>query len=318
VPDSHSKFGVYVQRVDDAKKDCPVNIKSLTVVNRDVKMNLDLVDKMYSAMKYKQARGWSPSFGDEIGIQTLKLWDVLLDENGWLHNGTLRIKCRLGVGTELLECRPSGHDFEPLSELSIAFHNIFQSGKLADVGIRAGGSRERLNAHSQILAARSSVFATMLSTPMREGTEKEIDLQDLDMETVTAMITYLYTGAVNPPDVWEDDDAVVALLEAAHRFDVTDLANRCSQVLCDRLTVTNVLERFRMADLLACGTLRSRCLDYIREKMDQVQVLEDYSAWGCRHPALLMEIIAAISPPASTPQAKRMRLSKGEGRGKAA
>merc|ERR1712232_961652 len=173
----------------------------------------------------------------------------------------------------------------------------------------------RLNAHSQILAARSSVFAMMLSTPMREGTEKEIDLQDLDIETVTAMITYFYTGAVDPAELWEDDDAVVALLRAAHRFDVTDLSSRCSQVLCDRLTVANVLERFRMADMLSCTALRTRCLDYIREKMAEVQVLEEYAAWGTRHPALLMEIIAAISPPAA-PQAKRIRLSKGEGRGK--
>merc|ERR1719238_1540398 len=111
----------------------------------------------------------------------------------------------------------------------------------------------------------------MLSTPMREGTEKEIDLQDLDMETVTAMITYFYTGAVDPAEIWEDDDAVVALLRAAHRFDVADLSSRCSQVLCDRLAVVNVLERFRMADMLSIPTLRNRCLDYIREKMAEVQ-----------------------------------------------
>lgn len=307
--DKSSKFGVFVKRLDKTKEVCSVLIKGMQVVNRGEVKHLTLTDQFYSAVNQDQSRGWSPTFGDKVGIQGLNMLCLLNEEKGWLHEGTLKVTCQLSVGHGTLKCLGRPAEPDPHSEVCEALGSLLRNGHFGDIRIKL--KDESISVHSQILAARSDVFAAMLSTQMRESVEKEVDLTDLEASAVKAMIRYLYTGATDA-SIFEGDDEVIGLLHAAHRFDVSSLVGRCMHSLAERLSVCNVLQRLEVADLLACTALRSACLQFIIEHIAEVQATQAFPTWGTGHPALLMEILAALAPPVRTAQAvpaKRQRVS---------
>ena len=47
------------------------------------------------------------------------------------------------------------------------------------------------------MKARSSVFASMLTLPMRETTERTVTINDLSTSGVKAMITFMYAGRID-------------------------------------------------------------------------------------------------------------------------
>mmetsp|Transcript_96892 Transcript_96892/g.250675 ORF Transcript_96892/g.250675 Transcript_96892/m.250675 type:complete len:119 (+) Transcript_96892:3-359(+) len=110
------------------------------------------------------------------------------------------------------------------------------------------------------------------------------------------MVGYLYTGSVSP-DIWDDDDLCLGLLQAAHCYKVDGLVRSCAEIIGKRLALTTVCDRLEFADLLGCESLKSRCLSFIYQHMAEVQNTEAYTKL-CRRPSLLMDIIAVLCPPA--------------------
>ena len=69
-------------------------------------------------------------------------------------------------------------------------------GRGADVTFLVKG--EAICAHSQILLARSDVFASELLGGMQESISKEIVVEDCEGEIFKAMLRFLYTEPWNP------------------------------------------------------------------------------------------------------------------------
>ena len=69
------------------------------------------------------------------------------------------------------------------------------SGRGADVTFVVKG--EAIRAHSQILLARSDVFASELLGGMQESISKEIVVEDCEGEIFKAMLQFLYTEPRN-------------------------------------------------------------------------------------------------------------------------
>ena len=63
---------------------------------------------------------------------------------------------------------------------------------------------EEFQVHKYFLCHRSSVFSAMLSVPMRETREGTITLRDMDSDTVSSMIHYIYTGTLDK--AWQELD----------------------------------------------------------------------------------------------------------------
>jgi len=300
--DSESKFGVCVRRLDNVAKECTVLLKMVQVMNDNPSRSKKLGDKQYFAIKAGEARGWSPSFsGSPNGIKNLLLEDVLDSSKGWLHDGALRVTCKLSVVMDILTAAPLPSDRSPQQEVCDALGNLLFSRDFADVTIKVGG--EQIEAHSAILAARSPVFSAMFQSPMKESQDKQVPLEDLDAHAVRAMITFLYTGSVDA-DMLDNDDSALALLHAAHRFEVLALVDQCTKTLGGRLDVSTVAEWLQVADLINCTGFRAQCLDFMRQNMPEVQMTDAYNRLVTKRPALLMDVVAALAPPA-----KRMRAA---------
>ena len=104
-----------------------------------------------------------------------------------------------------------------------------------DLRLLCGPGRVELPCHLNILSARSPVFRAMFQHDMRESKSNEINIQDIDFNTVRDMVKFIYSGRLK--DLADKSDL---LLAAADKYDIRDLKNICSQHLAANLSTDQV------------------------------------------------------------------------------
>lgn len=317
-------MGVHVKRLDDDPEACSISLE-ITILNKKKGQELTLCDPTYHGISRMGARGWSRSFdlGDSRrhdGVKGLPLSDVLEPQAGWLHNGSLRVMSKVSVVIGFDAGTAPVAEANGQQEVCESLQALLQTGNLSDVVLKVGS--ETIDAHRLILAARSPVFERMFSCPMKETTDNEVLVQDFDAISMRALVKYLYTGVVDHVDL-ESDDYAVNLLQAAHRYEVPGLVDRCVQVLVGRLRVETAAERLEMAELLGNKYFKAQCLEFISLRLGDIQATEAYSRLVSRRPALLKDLVEVIVPPtkktaaeetAPAAASKRRRLRGGASR----
>ncbi|DAZ95885.1 TPA: hypothetical protein N0F65_009087 [Lagenidium giganteum] len=96
-----------------------------------------------------------------------------------------------------------------------------------------GAAVKRFHAHRFMLAASSEPFRAMLTGHMREASEREVDIHDLDPEIVEKMLLYIYTGEVT-------------------------------------LSVGDVLRTLLAAEMYELGGLRATCITFVLHNANHV------------------------------------------------
>lgn len=294
----YSMLGIAVQKVSGA--DDPVVMQlELRLANRDPSQ--DIVMRS-SIQPLRNTLGWYPSpfaLGREQADGFIPLRSVLDASNGWLVDDTLTVECTMTVSLSRVRSMPVNLLEKPdaLQDLGTQLGDLLESERLSDVVINVG--EERLRAHSVILAARSPVFDAMWSASMKEKTEKEVSIEDLEPSAVRQMIRFMYTGVLSPePD---GDLETLSLLEAAHRYQVPCLVEMCVMALAARLEVENVAERLMVSDLAGLDSLRRTCINFITgsaSRIAAVQATEGFARLKQKRPHLALDILAAAFPPA--------------------
>jgi len=96
-----------------------------------------------------------------------------------------------------------------------------------------------INAHSSIISVWSLPLATMLTSPMREGFSKSIEIKDEEPEIVRTMVKYFYTGSVDLKS-----DNALPLLRLCTLYDIVSLRDKCCDYLLGRISLDNCLDLF--------------------------------------------------------------------------
>lgn len=158
-------------------------------------------------------------------------------------------------------------------KLSTDFKFLLESGQFSDVTIRCEGTE--LACHKIILGARSPVFNAMFIHNMTENQKKEIEIEDLEIETVQDMLKYMYAGTIDNLNTRSP-----RLLEAADKYQLSELKEICEDVLCDSLTVDTCLECLVLADLHNAEKLKNAAVSFVvdnsEEFVDQVDKFKSY------------------------------------------
>lgn len=119
------------------------------------------------------------------------------------------------------------------------------------------------------ILCRSPVFNAMFIHNMTEAQEKIIDIEDLDIETVRDMLKYMYAGKIENLNTRSP-----RLLEAADKYQLSELKEICEETLCDNLTVDSCLECLVLADLHTAEDLKQAAIkfvvDHSEDFVDQV------------------------------------------------
>jgi len=181
-------------------------------------------------------------------------------------------------------------------KLSQDFNNLLESGQHSDVTIKCENTA--VACHKIILGARSPVFNAMFNHNMTENQSREVEIPDLDLETVKDMLKYMYAGKIDNLNTRSP-----RLLEAADKYQLSELKQICEEVLCDSLTVDTCLECLVLADLHNAEQLKDAAVKFVVENseefVDQIDKFKPY-------PDLMAELFKAI---ARSPSTKRRKLS---------
>merc|ERR1719153_1166408 len=158
-------------------------------------------------------------------------------------------------------------------KLSTDFNSLLESGQFSDVTIRCEG--KELACHKIILGARSPVFNAMFIHNMTENQKKEIEIEDLEIETVQDMLKYMYAGKIENLNTRSP-----GLLEAADKYQLSELKEICEEVLGETLTVDSCLECLVLADLHSAAELKEAAVKFVvehsEEFVDQVDKFKPY------------------------------------------
>jgi len=296
-----SMLGLAVQRASPGDEPIVIQLE-LRLVNVDPSLDVAMRS---SIGQLKWTLGWYPSpyaSRREQADGFLPLRNVLNPANGWLVEDTLTVECKMTVVVSHVAtvASPIGSAPDPLQDLCKDMSALFKSHEFADVQIRCNDGT--IEAHSNILAARSPVFRAMWSnSAMKEGASKTVDIEDVDHRVALRLVQFMYTASAGG-ELANDGDTV-ALLQAAHKYEVNVLVELCAVALASRLNVDIVIDRLMVADLLGLDGLRKACLEYIIEFKTNLQAVQTTPAFGeliMKRPHLAGDILAAAFPPSAS------------------
>lgn len=87
-------------------------------------------------------------------------------------------------------CQGTGH----YENLASQMFDYWKDNKLCDVTLIAGIDNRHISAHRVVLSAASPYFGAMFCGNLREATEQEITLQEMEGDSLFQLIQYCYTG----------------------------------------------------------------------------------------------------------------------------
>ena len=184
------------------------------------------------------------------------------------------------------------HKEEESHSLSSDLSSLINDQKSADCILQAGDRTWKV--HSNILAARSPVFAKQLSEldenninrkisttletsvslvqanigdnivprlkiPRKESTQKLV-ITDLPSDTVEELLRYIYTDNSTHVDTYS-----LPLLAASDQYQLPGLKLHCEKHLAENLSPLNVAEILLLSDNFKCEALKKTALAYCGE-----------------------------------------------------
>lgn len=116
-----------------------------------------------------------------------------------------------------------------------------------------------VRAHKAILSASSPVFHSMLLYHLNDEESSTIDMEDMSRDSCMALLSYIY-GSITEEDFWKHR---VALLGAAHKYNIVHLMNSCEESLTKDINSENVLHRLQEAWRYELDSLKKECMVFL-------------------------------------------------------
>ncbi|GFT46911.1 TD and POZ domain-containing protein 3 [Nephila pilipes] len=159
-------------------------------------------------------------------------------------------------------------------EIDTYIHNdlksLYKDAILCDMMVRT--LTRSYPAHIAVLCARSPVFKAMFTSDMKETTKRNVDILDLDDDTVSRMLLYMYTDNVEYLQ-WEN---AILLYEAADKYEIVPLRTVCASFLTKHLTHTNVCDALVLADRHEDEDFKRALQNYIKDNKRDILNLKEW------------------------------------------
>ena len=158
-----------------------------------------------------------------------------------------------------------------------------------------------VGAHALVLSCASRVLRAMVSSRMREGTERKIEV-DESVAAVKLFLELVYTGG-SSADPLPVPDALAAL-DLAHRWDVVGVVGMLERAIAPLIGKTTFSQIAEAAALKDLPLLKSSCVKYASEKG---AVIDELAEKGELSPAVLSLIGKSMSATGEPASKKRRR-----------
>ena len=286
-------------------------------------------------LSFRDARGWSPFFRaiqmNKLGRRIIMsiidyntiLWtdllEIMLPQLSQTYTGSSLARIAVEVGEEedirlLMKSRMSKtFDWNEIAEgEDPAILWALKNGKFGIVDILTPVTKinlegdpsadlslkcdsETFRVHKHLLCSKSLVFNAMLNADMREAREGEIEINDMNSDTLSAMIHYFYTGKMTQG--WRDLD-IQDVAKAADQYDLSGWM----RIFCFKLNQIEAAEK--VADMLIAGSryqhnsAARRLTDVAKFKLKERREIAEDPAFreklGEEDPRVLSEIIVDL------------------------
>lgn len=167
-------------------------------------------------------------------------------------------------------------------EILKRLNKLRESQVMCDVVIKIGN--HEFPAHRNILSASSDYFLAMFNGNMKESTEQSIYLNGIGVETMRAILNFIYTG-----EIVLNKANVESILQAANLLLVQTVKDACCRFLESRLTINNALAIQLFAEVYACDELHSIACEFIYQNFAYVSETDDFLSLSPRQLALLLQ-----------------------------
>ncbi|CAE7724576.1 BPM6 [Symbiodinium necroappetens] len=254
-----------------------------------------------------------------VGIFGLTHSQLLRSE--WVEDDTLTVKFVLEVRPDVSYRMQQSVTQMPAVEIPEATmirdtQALFEEGTCSDVQFRVQG--ETIQAHSQVLSARSEVFRKQLSAGMQESVTRVINIEDCEVSTFKAFLRFLYTDLlpstepVEPGAKTEDDTGaqMLALLAVSHKYQATRLQLWCEAQLCNQLCTSEVCDILCQAHVFEAKQLEKACYTYIKDHMVEVLKLPAYAELVTKRPDIGMKVSLFMGDVPETDAEEILQASK--------
>lgn len=155
------------------------------------------------------------------------------------------------------------------SESFQVMNQLRREDQLCDITFRIGS--ETFRAHRVVVASVSPYLRAMFTCGMKESSQDEIELRDIEPQAMCALINYAYTG-----EVLVTIDNVQDLLPAAGILQLRELKEACCAFLSDHMDTSNCLGIKQFADLHSCPELLKKANRFIVRKFMDITSHEEF------------------------------------------
>ena len=178
------------------------------------------------------------------------------------------------------------------STLTSSLKKLLESREeLSDVTLFIGPDKEAVKASKFILMARSSVFARMFETSMKEQETNEVTVSDVSTAAFKEMLNYIYTD--DTPNI---RSMAEELWFVAEKYHLAGLKSKCENVLATQLTVENAAHLLVFADTYCGpGELREFVLSFITSDKNTCSKVMNTKEWSAVKSARNLELAVEVS-----------------------
>lgn len=239
-----------------------------------------------------------------------------LIDSEWVVDDALTVKLHVSV-RPLVEPKETTQNMEavidvPAPTLSDDLLALLGSGASSDVTFTVQG--EDVHAHSAILSARSEVLQRQFACGMQESASKKVAIEDCDPMVFKAFLRYLYSDDFLAMEKFIKEEktdsssstaesglngslttVVQQLLALSHKYQLSRLQLWCEVKLSANISVENVCTVLCQAHLYTAKNLERKCLDFIKQNVNEVFTTETYSSLTQMWPPVSLKITAHLA-----------------------
>jgi hypothetical protein len=122
------------------------------------------------------------------------------------------------------------------------------------------------NAQNSILMGRSSVFQTMIKTPMLENASGQVTLEDLSPKSLNVLIKFLYTGEIDKEWAFVPEEIV----NAAEKYNLPISKTYCDNNLPSSCLPVNAFNLLLMAKIHGLTNAAKNITEFIKANVEGI------------------------------------------------
>ena len=149
---------------------------------------------------------------------------------------------------------------------------------------------KKIECHKAVLCCVSNVFEAMFShLETTEAQSSEVKIDDIQADTMKALLDFLYNGEVQE---WEKINA--ALLRAAHKYNIRELLEYCSEYLKQNVSVENATDVLVSAHLADQKDLFDIVSKFAIENHGKLVNTTSWEEFKKTNPTMAIDIMSAV------------------------